>query len=263
MNNKKDLLWPNICSVPYFRGLLRAVEGKFYQDLILIDPVIDLGCGDGHFASISFNKKVDVGIDPWTSQLKYAVKTKAYHNVVCGDGSRIPFPVGYFNSVISNSVLEHINDIDSTISEVSRVLASGGLFVFCVPNHQFLSNLSISSCLDRIGLKPLGNAYRRFFNKISRHYHCDPPELWIERLEIHQIRIEKWWHYFSPNALHMLEWGHYLGLPSLITHYLFQRWILIPRRWNLGLIDRMLRPFYNEAVSRNDGSYTFFIARKI
>ena len=259
----KDFLWLNIRSLPYFRGLLRAVEARFYQDLILSSPVLDLGCGDGHFGSIAFPAEVEVGIDPWVKSLKKAAKTQAYHMVVCGNGTKLPFSDGDFNAIVSNSVLEHIENIDNTLQEISRVLAVDGLFVFCVPNHQFLSNLSISSLLDKIGLKPLGNIYRDMFNKISRHYHCDPPDVWIYRLDQYGLKVERWWHYFSPKALHTLEWGHYFGLPSYIIQMLFGRWILVPKLWNLSLVNKFTRPIYDEETKHPDGSYTFYIASKI
>jgi hypothetical protein len=62
---RKDFLWIQIRELPYFRGLLRAVEAKFYQDIPIERPVLDLGCGDGHFASRTFDFPIDAGIDPW------------------------------------------------------------------------------------------------------------------------------------------------------------------------------------------------------
>ena len=137
------------------------------------------------------------------------------------------------------------------------------LFIFCVPNDNFLPNLSIARFLDKLGLKGLARGYRAFFNRISRHHHCDDPETWRKRLEQAGFRMEKYWHYFSPSALAALEWGHYLGLPSLISHVLFRRWILVPTRWNLAPTLAALRPYYNEPVPQEKGAYTFYIARRV
>lgn len=38
-----DYLWRNISELPYFRGLLRAVEARTYRDIPLPGPVLDLG----------------------------------------------------------------------------------------------------------------------------------------------------------------------------------------------------------------------------
>jgi hypothetical protein len=115
--------------------------------------------------------------------------------------------------------------------------------------------------LDKIGLRPLGNLYRAFFNKISRHYHCDAPATWQVRLEANDFTLVRWWHYFSPQALSTLEWGHYFGLPSLIVHLLFGRWILSPTRWNLSVTESFLRKFV-ESPEHPQGAYTFYVARK-
>ena len=258
----KDYLALNINSLPYFRGLLRAVEARVYQEYELPHPIYDLGCGDGHFESITFDEKIDVGLDPWTPPLKEAVKTGGYDLVIQGAGDCVPFPDGYFKSAFSNSVLEHIPDVDAVVRETNRVLAMGAPFIFCVPNHQFLGNLSISNFFDKIHLSGLADAYRRFFNRISRHHHCDSQETWKQRLEKYGFTIEDSWHYFSPHAFHILEWGHYFGLPALICKKLFGRWILVPARWNLSLTRALTQSSYTEERRQPDGSYTFYITRK-
>lgn len=257
-----DFLAVQVCELPYFRALLRAVESKFYQDLELKRPVLDVGCGDGHFAQRTFAQKIDVGIDPWEGPLKEAASRGIYEKTILTAGAEIPFPDASFETVISNSVLEHIPDLDPVIAEISRVIRPGGLFVFCVPNHQFLGNLSVSNFFDRIKLKPLGDLYRAFFNRISRHYHCDDMTVWEKRLTLNGFTLEKSWHYFSPAAFHTLEWGHYFGLPSLISRKLFGKWVLFPNSPCIQAIENMCRKYYDEAPEQEDGSYTFYIARK-
>ena len=135
-----DFLWTQISELPYFRGLLRAVESKFYQDLTLKRPVLDVGCGDGHFVARTFTQKIDVGIDPWKGPLAEATARGVYDQTLESAGAEIPFPDETFETVISNFVLEYIPDLDPVITEISRVIKPGGLFVFCVPNHQFLTS---------------------------------------------------------------------------------------------------------------------------
>ena len=259
----KDYLWLHLRELPYFRALLRSVEARFYQEIELHSPILDLGCGDGHFASIAFDRRLDVGIDPWWDPLQEARQRSAYRELMQSDGSWLPFPNGYFASAVSNSVLEHIPNLEPVLLEVARVLKAGAPFVFCVPNHRFDKMLSVGKFFDSVGLDLFGNRYRAFFNRISRHYHCDPPELWESRLKVTGFQLERWWHYFSPAALRMLEWGHYFGLPSLISKKLTHRWIISPSRWNLSFIYRMLKPYYNEPVCRDRGVYSFFIATRL
>lgn len=259
---KKDYLWPQISSLPYFRALLRAVEARFYENIDLPSPTLDLGCGDGHFASKVFERTLEVGLDPWRAPLGEAQSRGCYDLVIQAAGNLIPFEEGYFSSAVSNSVLEHIPDLDPVLADLARVMRPGSPFIFCVPNHNFLGSLSISNFLDRIHLHSLANLYRRFFNTIARHHHCDDPQVWQERLERTGFELVDWWHYFSPKALHILEWGHYFGLPALLNRKLFGKWILIPRKWNLWLPLAITRKAYNEPSIQPDGTCTFYIARR-
>jgi len=262
MMGEKDLLWYHLQELPYFRSLLRAVEARFYHDHNLTSPVLDVGCGDGHFARAAFDRQLDAGIDPESSSLRQANRYKSYKILVQAFGNQMPFPDAYFGSVVSNSVLEHIPDVEAVLDEVARVTKPGGLFLFCVPNDRFLDSLSIGRVLDRIKLRSLGKAYRSFFNRISRHQNCDPPEIWQTRLNQAGFELEQWWHYFPPEALHILEWGHYFGLPSLVSHRLTGRWILAPHAWNLALTRRLVQPYFDADPVGARGVYSFFIARR-
>lgn len=259
---EKDFLFLHLRDLPYFRGLLRAIEARFYQDLSLPAPTLDVGCGDGHFASVTFDRPLDVGIDPWEGPIREAARRQAYRSLIIGDAGRTPFPDGYFASALSNSVLEHIPHVETVLAETRRVLQPGAPFAFSVPNHQFLSSLSVGRACDKIGLRPLGDRYRAFFNRIARHVHCDPPQVWQERLESTGFHLEKWWHYYPPRAMQVSEWGHYLGLPSLLAHKLTGRWVISPTRWNLALTTRLVRRYYDEPSICETGTMTFYLARR-
>ena len=258
-----DFLTPHLKDLPYFRALLRAVEARFYEDISLPSPVLDLGCGDGHFASLTFEMPLEVGLDPWWGPIQEAATYKSYQDLVCAAGDKIPVPNNYFASAISNSVLEHIPDLDPVIAETARVLKPGAPFIFCVPNHRFLDTLSIAKWLDKINLSGLANSYRRFFNRISRHYNCDSYDVWKTRLEKYGFEIEQHWDYFPPRSLVVLEWGHFFGVPSWVSKILFKRWIIAPTSWNLWLTNRLVRPHYDINPISPVGVYSFYITKRI
>lgn len=260
---KKDYLWLNLRELPYFRSLVRANESLFYQQLEFPRPILDIGSGDGHFAAMTFDQPIDVGIDPWSGPVRKSTRYGIYRMVLQGDASQTPFASASFGSAISNSVLEHIPEVGRVLREVARVLRPGAPFYFCVPNHRFLPSLSIGNTFDRLGLGTFGNIYRQFFNRISRHYHCDSPETWQTRLAEYGFSVERWWHYLPPQGFHRVEWGHYLGLPSLLIHAVSRRWILVPQKWNLSLTRAALEPFYGSAAVSEEGVYTFYVTRRI
>ena len=256
-----DFLWQQLKTIPAFRALLRAVEARFYQSVDLPQPVLDVGCGDGHFAQTAFDHPLQVGIDPWWRPLNKAVKSGRYTLPMQAMGDFLPFHDNCFSSAFSNSVLEHIPDIQPVLDEVGRVLQPDAPFVITVPSHFFTEYLGGAEFFTRIGLVGVADSYRSLFNRISRHAHTDAPEVWAERLALAGFQIERWQYYFSREALHALEIGHAQGVPSAIMHALTGHWIIGPWESNLKWTERWVRPYYEEEFPR-EGAYMFFLARK-
>jgi SAM-dependent methyltransferase len=204
---------------------------------------------------------LDAGLDPGRRPLIEARDRLVYRYLAQADGARMPYPDRFFGSAISNSVLEHIPNVQAVLGETSRVLRPGAPLYFCVPSDNFLPFLSIGRALDALGLRPLGNRYRRLFNRISRHHHCDDADTWRRRLDRAGLALDYWWPYFSQGALTALEWGHYLGLPALVVKKVSGHWILWPSRANLWLTERLLRRYYEEPLPAA-GAYLFFISHR-
>jgi len=259
--DKPDLLWSHLKSLPAFRALLRAVEARFYQHIDLPEPVLDLGCGDGLFAELTFDKPVTAGLDPWWGPLVKAKRTQAYGQVAQGLGHTLPFAAKTFGSAFSNSVLEHIADLQPVLYEINRVLRDNGRFVVTMPSHHFTADLRGAMALERLRLNSSAGAYRRFFNRIARHEHVDSPDRWSHRFADAGFTIESWQYYFSTKALHALEIGHLQGVPSALLYALTGHWILAPWESNLRLTEQWVRPFYEEEPP-HPGTMMLFILRK-
>lgn len=265
LNEYDDLLWQHLKTLPAFRALLRAIEARFYHQIDFPEPILDLGCGDGDFASHTFNeygRRVNVGLDPWLPPLTHSVEKRVYDLALQAAGAEMPFPSNHFKSAFSNSVLEHIPDIQPVLNETGRVLAPDGLFLMTSPNHRFTEMLGGALFFERFGLQGLGERYRTFFNKISRHAHTEGIEWWAARLAEAGMQVERWQYYFSPAALHTLEIGHIQGGPSAVMRALTGKWIVAPTKANLALTDRWVRPYYLEQ-SDLEGCYVLIIARKV
>lgn len=260
---KDDLLWQQLKTLPAFRALLRAVEARFYAQLELPDPLLDVGCGDGHFARMALpGRTITAGIDPWWRPLNKAVRTGNYALPIQAMGDYLPFPDHYFGSAFSNSVLEHIPDIQPVLNEVSRVLRPGAPFLITTPSHYFADYLAGSALLTKLKLDGLAERYRNFFNFISRHAHTDSPTTWAGRLAEAGFVVERWQYYFSRDALRALEAGHVQGLPSAALHALTGHWIVAPWESSLRPTERWVRPYYEEEASQDGGAYLLLIARK-
>lgn len=257
-----NLFWKNIYSLPYFLAFLRAVEGRYYQDINMSLPILDLGIGDGNFTSLTFPRSIDVGIDPAFLELRNAKRKKGCKFHICGSGNNLPFKSGYFSTVFSNSVLEHINFLAPVFSEVKRTLNDDGIFIITVPNDNFTKNLSVGRFLNWLGFKNWAKSYQHNFNKISRHYHPDSVTKWEKRLRSGGFEIIKSWNYFPKKSLKILEWGHLFGIPSWFCKKILGKWILVPSQWNLWIVSFWLKKHYLLDQKSPEGAYTFFISKK-
>ncbi len=257
-----DKIVENQCfHLPYFRAMLRAVEQSFYPREGLPEPVLDIGSGDGHFAWAMLNEQKYFGFDPWIEPSIEAVKYNAYHQIIIADAHRLPVKSESFASALSNSVLEHIPDVQGVINETYRALKPDGVFYFAVPNHLWREKLWGQTLFNRLGLKGLARCYERFFNKISRHVNLDSPELWVERLKTAGFVGIECFNYFPVWALQMLERGHVGGLPNLLWKKLFGKWVLFKDRNNPFLRFRKIRKLVEDSRCE-DGVCSFFICRK-
>jgi SAM-dependent methyltransferase len=102
---------------------------------------LDLGCGDGKLMRILLDAAPGarslVGVDVDPMETRDAAASGVYQRVHTVPGHRIPEADASFDFVFSNSVLEHIPEIEPVIAEVARVLRPGGAFLFTVPGAQF------------------------------------------------------------------------------------------------------------------------------
>jgi len=140
---RRELLTEFMMEAPYqpATNFWRAVEiEEVIQHGLPSGRGLDLGCGDGHLMAIILDHVgardlVGLDIDPQESALARA--RNIYQEVVTAPADLLPFSDGRFDFVFSNSVLEHIENIDGVLAEVARVLRPGGHALFTVPGPYF------------------------------------------------------------------------------------------------------------------------------
>jgi len=258
----RDYLSEQFKDMAPHRAILRAVECRFMAAVPLTRPVLDIGCGDGHFASIAYadHLPIDVGIDVMARDLREAAARQGvYRRVMFASATALPFADNSFNTVVSNCVIEHIPDNAAVLREISRVLRPGGVFATTLPSEHFPDFLLGSTVLRKLGLRGLSKAYGDFFNRISHHHHVCPPAAWRERLEAVGLVVEAQHYYFSAAAHRRFDLSHYLGVPNLVTKRLLGRWILF--RGQMRPFERWLRPYYEEPLPEA-GAYQFVRCRR-
>jgi SAM-dependent methyltransferase len=221
-----EILREQLSDVPAFRALLRAVEAALVAASgPRPEPVLDLGCGDGHFAGRVLSSQHLLGVDLELAGLVEASHRRAFRALVAASATALPFAGGSLGSVVANSVLEHVPDLSGALAEASRVLRPGGRLVITAPGHRFSSTLLGHRFLSALGLGRAAEAYARWLTRRAPHHHLLAAGEWERRLQRRGFRVERSLSYFSPAALRAFELLHYLGIPTLVCRRLTGRWV--------------------------------------
>jgi SAM-dependent methyltransferase len=172
-------------------ALWRAVELRVAAQQRYERPLLDLGCGDGLIGKALFGagRQVDVGLDPWMDQVRRAANSTVYHHVDQAIGHAMPYADQRFATVFSNSVLEHIHDVEPVLREVRRVLQDGGRFIFTVPSDAFHSMLDGYARRMEAGDAAGAEAYAALVDERLEHRHYHTPDAWQELLAHAQMTL--------------------------------------------------------------------------
>ncbi|MFZ0129780.1 MAG: methyltransferase domain-containing protein [Candidatus Dormiibacterota bacterium] len=114
-------------SVSRYRALIAKISSPGAR-------ILDLGCGRNglHGDDLSCAPGATVyGLDPDPEAL---ADNRVIEHRVVASGEDLPFATGTFDLVASAWVLEHLDHPGLVFSEVRRVLAAGGKFLFLTPN---------------------------------------------------------------------------------------------------------------------------------
>lgn len=211
---------------PLFYSLIKPREVLLFQahGAVIRPRILDFGCGDGFFTLLAFGKNlIDVGLDIPGSKLREAEQRAVYKTIVSYDGLQIPFPDNAFQTVITNSVLEHVQSLSFTLREIYRVLSPGGCVLATVMTSNWNSYL--------IGAKIPGGWYQTFLKKLQQHQYLLSFEEWSASFADAGFNIVETTGYLSKKTARFLELFHYLSIPSLVTHMLSGKWVLFPGLW--------------------------------
>ena len=247
--------------LPAFRALLRSVEEGLVRGLgPLAEPVLDLGCGDGHFGARALGGGA-IGTDPDLAALAAAGRRRGHRALAAADGSRLPLSSGSIGTVVANSVLEHIPALGETLAECARVLRPGGRLVITAPSDRFTPLLGGVSLPRAIGLEGWGARYGRWLNRRSRHHHLLSIDQWTELLESAGLTVSSASSYFPRGAHRAFEALHFLGSPALLFRRLTGRWIPWRNPVTLLLAGRLLAR-HCDLVAVDGGAYVFLVAER-
>lgn len=89
--------------------------------------------------STDVQEQLKLGI---TSQIESHLKSRRSNieKLIIGDMTRSGLPSALFDVVVSVEVIEHVEEDDLFVSEISRVLTPGGVAILTTPNGDFVEN---------------------------------------------------------------------------------------------------------------------------
>ncbi len=149
-------------SDPLYYRANRGVMTRFLPDSY--QRVLEVGCGAGGFYD-HLQQPCEVwGVEPNPDAAK-AAATKL-HRVLTGryDHLADQLPDGYFDMIVCNDVIEHMDDHDAFLEAIKRKMRPGGVIVGSIPNIRHITALfkllitkdwkySESGILDRTHLR--------------------------------------------------------------------------------------------------------------
>ncbi len=168
---------------------------------------LEIGCGGGilseEIAGMGFNT---TGIDPSEQSLniarKHASDNKLKIKYENGTGEKLPFQNSTFDVVFCCDVLEHVRDLPVVISEISRVLKSGGIFIYDTFNRTYFSKICAIKILQE-----------------WKRWAIMPPNLhvWEMFIKPHEIR--------SLLQENQLTWKEHIGMKPNISYLKLLRYL--------------------------------------
>jgi len=109
--------------------------------------ILDYGCGEGTMVISGLKNNLNIyGTDVFyggSNSSKNKVTESGLYNKKIFEikNNKIPFPDSHFDLVISNQVFEHVESLDDTLKEISRVLKNKGILISTfTPKESFLED---------------------------------------------------------------------------------------------------------------------------
>lgn len=204
--------------------------------------LLDIGCGEGAFLKWAERRGYDTyGIDISRFAINVLSRQKTGRTeLLIADVKSLPFVDNCFDVVTCFDVLEHLDQPQVGLEEVSRCLKKGGMFIMSVPN------------VHSHGLRWKGNNW--FGYRDSTHVSLFPTVEWENLLRESGFELASRFYdtlWDSPYFKH---------IPTIMQHIIFKPLLLLlywtpirfPNRWgeNLYLILRR-KEFGKEVIAKS------------
>ena len=221
--------------------------------LLKLEPgqrVLDLGCGEGrHAIHLMLTDSVDIyGVDLSQHDIRTARERampfeSAGQQVgrlqfAVGNALQLPFADGFFDVVICSEVLEHIDDYQGVLREISRVLKPAGIFAATVP--AFFPEWvcwKLSDAYHQVE----GGHIRIFREKQLRNSIEALGHQYFARHKAHALHAPYWW-------LKCIFWGRDEH-PLIAGYHRFLVWDMMQKPRLTRWMEKLLNPLLGKSIA--------------
>lgn len=220
-----------------FEPIFQNIFMKRYSTMIRIivlqkGKVLDIGCSNGVFLDI-FKKHgwQTFGVEPSKNGI---VAQKKGHKVYRNIFEEVSLPKNYFDLIIMNHTLEHVDDADLVLKKIYGILKKGGILYVDVPNA------------GGIGSRIMGDKW----------------PLKLPKEHNYQFTKESLSEIFKKSGFKILHWESRSGLFEF-ANPLLELWQSLTTFKKRFFVNLLLFPYSFFATILNMGDSMSFIAKKI
>ncbi len=214
------------------------------------DLVLDIGCGEGrHAIGLHVDKEINaIGMDLSIEDMQtaksrindFSISENNTSSCLFGAGSihELPFEDNLFDAVICSEVLEHLDTLDSAVSEIVRVLKPGGILAVSVP--RYLPELICWKLSPGYSKTPGGHV-RIFKQKQLRHLILKEKVGYKSFHWAHGLHSPYWW-------LKCLYWDREEDHWLVKKYHEFLVWDLMKKPLLTRVLELFLKPFIGKSL---------------
>lgn len=266
MEFKDNIFERYLQEAPLPLAIERWFECEIYNKKTFERPILDIGCGEGMYAYLLFDEKIDTGIDPNARELKRAEEYGAYIELLNCFGDKIPKDDKSYKTIFSNSVLEHIPAIDDVLQEANRLLDDDGKMYVTIPTDLFDKYSVVYQLLSKVGLSALAEKFRIKFNRFWAHFHYYDQSGWQELFEKNGFVVSDVQTYAGKKICLLNDFLAPFSVISFIVKKLINRWFIFKKlRFVVAkLLNKFFLPFLKRNKNQNDqcGLIFFELSKK-
>jgi ubiquinone/menaquinone biosynthesis C-methylase UbiE len=211
----------------------------FNTDIILDNPTLDLGCGDGRVAhmlkELGLIQMPLCGLDISPSKLRQAKEINSHLRLLHSDAK------------------------EQSLKEANRVLKKNGLILATVPTDKFMEVLILPRILKKVPFK-LNSIYIEKMNNRLPHFSAFSPRVWEKQFEKNGLSVKEIRTFFSRRA------GFIWNLTAMHILRIFGLLKFIRNEKVVAFISNLLNKIFNEIYVKDiegvDFGYLLIVAQK-